>query len=142
MCGIFGAFSNKPVIDDILKGLSKLEYRGYDSSGISILDNNDIIKTIRAKGKLGNLFKKIKGQKFNGCIGIGHTRWATHGVPSTNNAHPHSSESVSIVHNGIIENYSYLKKMLQKKGFLFQSQTDSEVIAHLLSYELRKKRQN
>ena len=137
MCGIFGVFSNKPVSDNILKGLSKLEYRGYDSSGISILDNNNIIKTIRAKGKLENLYQKIKDKKFEGCIGIGHTRWATHGIPSTNNAHPHTSESVSIVHNGIIENYSHLKKMLQKKGFLFQSQTDSEVIAHLLSYELR-----
>ena len=137
MCGIFGVFSNKPVIDNILKGLSKLEYRGYDSSGISILDNNNLIKTIRAKGKLENLYQKIKDKKFEGSIGIGHTRWATHGIPSTNNAHPHTSESVSIVHNGIIENYSNLKKMLQKKGFLFLSQTDSEVIAHLLSYELR-----
>ena len=136
MCGIFGVFSNKPVVDSIIKGLTKLEYRGYDSSGISVLDKNNLIKTIRAKGKIVNLNRKIK-KGFDGHIGIGHTRWATHGIPSTNNAHPHTSESVSIVHNGIIENYSYLKKMLQKKGFLFQSQTDSEVIAHLLSFELR-----
>ncbi len=136
MCGIFGVFSNRPVVDSIIKGLSKLEYRGYDSSGISVLDKNNLIKTIRAKGKIINLNRKIK-KGFDGHIGIGHTRWATHGIPSTNNAHPHTSESVSIVHNGIIENYSYLKRMLQKKGFLFQSETDSEVIAHLLSFELR-----
>ena len=138
MCGIFGVFSEQPVLSSILKGLSKLEYRGYDSSGISILSNNNSIRTIRAKGKLENLSKKIKSIDLTGNIGIGHTRWATHGIPSTNNAHPHSSEDVSIVHNGIIENYSNLKKMLKNKGFKFQSQTDSEVIAHLLSYFLRK----
>ena len=117
MCGIFGIFSSRPVIGSILKGLSKLEYRGYDSSGISVLDNKNSIRTVRAKGKLKNLNEKINTAKFSGNIGIGHTRWATHGVPSTNNAHPHVSESVSIVHNGIIENYSKLKKMLKKKGF-------------------------
>ena len=137
MCGIFGIFSNNPVINPILTGLSKLEYRGYDSSGISVLNNSNSIITIRAKGKLENLNKKIKTNELFGNIGIGHTRWATHGVPSTNNAHPHVSENVSIVHNGIIENYSQLKKMLKNKGFIFKSQTDSEVIAHLLSYELR-----
>ena len=136
MCGIFGISSNNPVISSILKGLSKLEYRGYDSSGVSILNNNSIT-TIRAKGKLKNLIKKIKESKPGGNLGIGHTRWATHGVPSTENAHPHSSENVSIVHNGIIENYSKLKKMLKNKGFIFKSETDSEVIAHLLSYHLR-----
>ena len=116
MCGIFGVFSNRPVVDSIIKGLSKLEYRGYDSSGISVLDKNNLIKTIRAKGKIINLNRKIK-KGFDGHIGIGHTRWATHGIPSTNNAHPHTSESVSIVHNGIIENYSYLKKNVTKKRF-------------------------
>jgi len=138
MCGIFGIFSNKPVMNSILKGLSKLEYRGYDSSGLSILESKNRITTIRAKGKLENLGKKIKNHDLKGNVGIGHTRWATHGVPSTDNAHPHSSEDVSIVHNGIIENYSTLKKMLKKEGFSFKSQTDSEVIAHLLSLHLRK----
>ncbi len=138
MCGIFGIFSNKPVINSILLGLSKLEYRGYDSSGLSILESKKKISTVRAKGKLENLSEKIKNHNLKGTVGIGHTRWATHGIPSTDNAHPHSSEDVSIVHNGIIENYTKLKKMLKEEGFLFKSQTDSEVIAHLLSLHLRK----
>ena len=138
MCGIFGVFADYPVLDSILNGLTKLEYRGYDSSGVSVLDSENKIKTIRSKGKLKNLKNKLNGNKINGNIGIGHTRWATHGVPSTLNAHPHASENVSIVHNGIIENYSALKKILEKKGYKFKSQTDSEVIAHLLNDELKK----
>ena len=137
MCGIFGVNAKYSVIRPILDGLTKLEYRGYDSSGISVINENEEIKTIRSKGKLLNLKKKIGKIKISGKIGIGHTRWATHGVPSTTNAHPHTSGSVSIVHNGIIENYSSLKKELQKKGYNFRSQTDSEVIAHLLNYELK-----
>ena len=137
MCGIFGVLASEPVIKPIIDGLSKLEYRGYDSSGISILDTNKSITTVRAKGKLTNLKKKLKGNRLKGKIGIGHTRWATHGIPSTDNAHPHSSDNVSIVHNGIIENYSSLKKDLLKKGYKFHSQTDSEVIAHLLDFELK-----
>jgi glucosamine--fructose-6-phosphate aminotransferase (isomerizing) len=137
MCGIFGVNAKYSVIAPILDGLTKLEYRGYDSSGIAVIDENKEIKTIRSKGKLLNLKKKLDKIKINGKIGIGHTRWATHGVPSTTNAHPHTSDNVSIVHNGIIENYSTLKKELQKKGYNFKSQTDSEVIAHLLSHKLK-----
>ena len=138
MCGIFGVNSKYSVVSPILDGLTKLEYRGYDSSGISVIDENKKIKTIRSKGKLFNLKNKLDKVKINGTIGIGHTRWATHGVPSTTNAHPHTSDNVSIVHNGIIENYSSLKKELQQKGYNFKSQTDSEVIAHLLSDEFKK----
>ena len=142
MCGIFGVYSNNLVVKPILDGLSKLEYRGYDSSGISILDNNKNIHTFRAKGKLKKLKEKLKKNSFDGNIGIGHTRWATHGVPSTINAHPHSSENVSIVHNGIIENYTILKNKLTKLGYKFNSETDSEVIAHLLDFELTKDEPN
>ena len=118
MCGIFGVLANYPVISQIIKGLTKLEYRGYDSSGVAILENKKI-NTIRAKGKLINLKKKINLKKIKGEIGIGHTRWATHGIPSKNNAHPHTTDEVSIVHNGIIENYSELKKDLSHKAVSF-----------------------
>ena len=135
MCGIFGIISNKPVLDHIINGLTKLEYRGYDSSGVSILTNHSI-ETFRAEGKLKNLKKLLKTKKVNGNIGIGHTRWATHGVPSEINAHPHVAKSVAIVHNGIIDNFGELKKKLLKKGHIFKSQTDSEVIAHLITDHL------
>ena len=135
MCGIFGIVSSENVLKKILKGLTRLEYRGYDSSGIAI-NTDKMIITERSEGKLGNLKSILKKKKIKGNIGIGHTRWATHGIPSKKNAHPHSTDSVSIVHNGIIENYQHLKKNLLKKGCIFNSQTDSEVIAHELSIHL------
>ncbi len=132
MCGIFGVLGNTPAVDDILEGLTRLEYRGYDSSGIAILNQKEI-HSYRAEGKLKNLKTIIGEKKLKGHIGIGHTRWATHGVPSEKNAHPHITEHVAIVHNGIIENFKSLKEVLSKKGHIFKSQTDSEVIAHLLT---------
>ena len=132
MCGIFGVLGDTPAIDEIMEGLSRLEYRGYDSSGIAVL-NDKKIESYRAEGKLLNLKKIISKKTVHGKIGIGHTRWATHGVPSEKNAHPHTTNQVAIVHNGIIENFSDLKNDLVQKGYLFRSQTDSEVIAHLLT---------
>ena len=137
MCGIFGVSANKNVVGNIINGLKKLEYRGYDSSGIAVLKNKKIFTT-RAKGKLTNLISKLDHKNLSGNIGIGHTRWATHGVPSTANAHPHTTTEVSIVHNGIIENYSNLKARLISLGSIFKSETDSEVISHLLTKQLEK----
>ncbi|MAI84510.1 MAG: glutamine--fructose-6-phosphate transaminase (isomerizing) [Rickettsiales bacterium] len=137
MCGIFGVIGRDSVVEEVVLGLSKLEYRGYDSSGLSYIDNNTI-HTYRAQGKLINLKKNIQNKVLKGKIAIGHTRWATHGIPSEKNAHPHSTENVSIVHNGIIENFLDLKTRLYNKGYNFSSQTDSEVIAHLITDYLKK----
>jgi glucosamine--fructose-6-phosphate aminotransferase (isomerizing) len=135
MCGIVGYIGNEPLISFLLNGLSKLEYRGYDSAGIAVHDK-DCIKIFKAQGKLDNLktIMKSNTEYEKAFIGIGHIRWATHGVPNEINAHPHISceNKVAIVHNGIIENYKELKDELIKKGFVFQSETDTEVIAHLI----------
>ena len=133
MCGIIGVISNKNSKDKILEGLKRMEYRGYDSSGISVMSNN-IIKTHKEEGKIINLENSIKkDNNFKGNIAIGHTRWATHGVASRVNAHPHFTDKVSVVHNGIIENYQEIKDKLIKEGFKFQSQTDTEVITNLIA---------
>lgn len=132
MCGIVGYIGNRKAAPILINGLSKLEYRGYDSAGIAIYQN-DSIEVNKAKGRLSFLEEKIKQKELNGIMGIGHTRWATHGEPSDINSHPHVSNSgnIAVVHNGIIENYIELKEMLIEKGYKFVSETDTEVIAHL-----------
>lgn len=143
MCGIVGYIGNKPAKDILLNGLSKLEYRGYDSAGVAIRNENgfDIIKS---KGKLENLKNKLKDKNLLGTCGIGHTRWATHGEPTEFNAHPHNSynENVVVVHNGIIENYLEVKEKLVTYGYTFYSQTDTEVIAKLIDFYLNETNQN
>ena len=137
MCGIVGITSNKSVTSSIINSLRKLEYRGYDSAGIATLDDG-FINEVKCEGRVDNLEKNLSKKKLLGNVGIGHVRWATHGMPSSVNAHPHSSEKVSIVHNGIIENSTILKKLLIKRGHQFKSQTDTEVIVHLITEYLKK----
>ena len=136
MCGIIGIASNKPVSINIINSLKKLEYRGYDSAGLATLDNN-LIDEKKCSGRVDELEKILFKNPSNGNIGIGHVRWATHGIPNIVNAHPHSSEEVSVVHNGIIENSDELKKNLEEKGFKFKSQTDTEVITILITRYLK-----
>jgi glucosamine--fructose-6-phosphate aminotransferase (isomerizing) len=137
MCGIVGITSNKPVTSSIINSLRKLEYRGYDSAGIATLYKG-LIDEVKCEGRVDNLEKNLVNKNLQGNVGIGHVRWATHGVPNQVNAHPHSSERVSIVHNGIIENSTLLKKHLIRKGHNFKSQTDTEVIVHLITEYLKK----
>lgn len=134
MCGIVGYIGKRQAQDILLDGLARLEYRGYDSAGIAVMDHG-VIQLSKAKGRLKNLADRVSAAPLSGCIGIGHTRWATHGEPSDINAHPHTDmkSGIAIVHNGIIENHDELRTMLQAKGCVFVSQTDTEVIAHLLS---------
>ena len=136
MCGIIGINSNKPVSATIINSLKKLEYRGYDSAGIATLDSG-LINEVKSEGRVDNLEKNPLVQNMEGTIGIGHVRWATHGLPNSINAHPHSSQNVSVVHNGIIENSTILKKLLISKGHKFKSQTDTEVIVHLITEHLK-----
>ena len=139
MCGIIGYIGNKKAKPILINGLLRLEYRGYDSAGISTLENG-YIKTIKNKGRIKDLLENNEIETLEGCIGIGHTRWATHGEPSATNSHPHhdNSNSFSVVHNGIIENYAEIKNFLQTLGYTFYSQTDTEVIPNLIHYNFEK----
>ncbi|MFT6072138.1 MAG: glucosamine--fructose-6-phosphate aminotransferase (isomerizing) [Dasania sp.] len=138
MCGIIGVLSQENGVNSILEGLKRLEYRGYDSSGIAVLGETKKIQRIRAQGKLANLVKVLDKTPLSSKIGIGHIRWATHGAPTQDNAHPHATDKVAIVHNGIIENYRALKIELESLGHRFTSETDSEVIAHLSTEYLKQ----
>src|SRR5262245_58678359 len=133
MCGIVGYIGPRPVVPILLDGLRKLEYRGYDSAGLAVVDDGRIAIR-RSSGKLANLARSLEGESLRGDYGIGHTRWATHGRPTEENAHPHRdcSGRIVVVHNGIIENYVELKAELEQAGHRFVTQTDTEVIAHLV----------
>src|SRR5208283_4604728 len=128
MCGIVGISGRQPVASSIIEALKRLEYRGYDSAGLATLENGRLTR-MRASGKLRNLEGKLASTPLSGTIGIGHTRWATHGRPSENNAHPHISDKLAVVHNGIIENFRELREGLIAKGHVFVTETDSEVVA-------------
>ncbi len=137
MCGIIGILSEKQAAPILVEGLKRLEYRGYDSAGIATLDGGNITR-LRAEGKLINLDTKLKSHPLKGTVGIGHTRWATHGLPNEKNAHPHANEKVAVVHNGIIENYAALKEELEKSQARFETDTDTEVIVHLVTHYLKQ----
>src|SRR5205823_7711862 len=137
MCGIVGILGRGPVAEQLVDSLKRLEYRGYDSAGIATLEG-DHIERRRAEGKLKNLETRLGAEPLAGHTGIGHTRWATHGKPTENNAHPHSTDRVAVVHNGIIENFRELRAELQKSGAVFQTETDTEIILHLVDSYLAK----
>ncbi|TAN11050.1 MAG: glutamine--fructose-6-phosphate transaminase (isomerizing) [Rhizobiaceae bacterium] len=137
MCGIIGIVGQVPVAPLLVDALKRLEYRGYDSAGIATIEGGELARR-RAEGKLVNLEHRLDEEPLAGTIGIGHTRWATHGVPNETNAHPHFSNGVAIVHNGIIENFAELRQELVEDGYAFTSQTDTEVVAHLVSRELKR----
>jgi glucosamine--fructose-6-phosphate aminotransferase (isomerizing) len=136
MCGIIGIIGGEPVAPQLIDALKRLEYRGYDSAGVATLEHGCLTRR-RAAGKLKNLELKLAREPLSGTIGIGHTRWATHGRPTENNAHPHATDRLAVVHNGIIENFSELRRELEGKGAKFATETDSEVVAHLVSEELK-----
>jgi glutamine---fructose-6-phosphate transaminase (isomerizing) len=137
MCGIVGILGRGPVADQIVDSLKRLEYRGYDSAGVATLEG-DHLERRRAEGKLKNLEARLKAEPLAGHTGIGHTRWATHGKPTENNAHPHATDRVAVVHNGIIENFRELREALQKQGAVFKTETDTEIVLHLVDSYLAK----
>ena len=139
MCGIVGAVSRRAVAPILLEGLKRLEYRGYDSAGMSTVESDDSLTQLREVGKVAELEGLVLQSDLGGTLGIAHTRWATHGQPSVNNAHPHlSGGELSVVHNGIIENYREIKEFLIGEGYQFISDTDSEVIPHLVHFYFSK----
>ncbi len=135
MCGIIGIIGQAQVADRLVDGLRRMEYRGYDSAGVCTVEDGQLIRR-RAEGKLNNLVKELAGHPAPGTVGIAHTRWATHGAPTTSNAHPHATQEVALVHNGIIENFKPLREALQARGRVFESETDTEVVAHLVSEQI------
>ena len=137
MCGIIGIIGQEPAAPQLIDALKRLEYRGYDSAGVATLENGKLTRR-RAEGKLKNLESRLAREPLQGPIGIGHTRWATHGRPTENNAHPHATEKLAVVHNGIIENFSELRRELEQDGAKFATETDTEVIAHLVTAEMNK----
>ncbi len=137
MCGIIGVIGSEPAAPQLIDALKRLEYRGYNSAGVATLEHGALTRR-RAEGKLKNLETKLAREPLSGTIGIGHTRWATHGRPTENNAHPHATDKLAVVHNGIIENFGELRLELEKKGAKFTSDTDTEVIAHLVTEEMRR----
>ncbi|KXO14370.1 Glucosamine--fructose-6-phosphate aminotransferase [Moritella sp. JT01] len=137
MCGIVGAVAQRDIAEILVEGLRRLEYRGYDSAGVAIVDQDNNLQRVRSLGKVQELANAVDTEQPVGGTGIAHTRWATHGEPSQANAHPHVSGDIAVVHNGIIENHEMLRELLQQRGYIFQSQTDTEVIAHLVEWELR-----
>ncbi|HKS61908.1 MAG TPA: glutamine--fructose-6-phosphate aminotransferase, partial [Xanthobacteraceae bacterium] len=139
MCGIIGILGREPVAEEMVEALKRLEYRGYDSAGVATLEGGHLARR-RAEGKLKNLEKRLLSDPLAGHAGIGHTRWATHGKPNEVNAHPHATDKVAVVHNGIIENFRELRDELQSKGHKFTTETDSEVIAHLVTDEMQQGR--
>src|SRR6202163_3026285 len=136
MCGIVGILGREPVAGALVDALKRLEYRGYDSAGVATLEGGELARR-RAEGKLRNLEARLATEPLEGTIGIGHTRWATHGRPTETNAHPHATDRLAVVHNGIIENFRELRGELEKKGAKFGSETDTEVVAHLVTQEMK-----
>ena len=139
MCGIVGGVTDRDIAPILIEGLRRLEYRGYDSAGLAIISPANVLQRLRALGKVSELAQIERKENFHGSTGIAHTRWATHGIPSEANAHPHtSSDEIAVVHNGIIENHQTLRDRLIEHGYGFYSQTDSEVFLNLLTFNLDK----